>query len=73
MSPFIDPEYDDLYGYDQETNSDDKIARIEEFAKRAKRAMSGAQRIKILKVIKEVKTKSVMGIETLLDIMTITL
>ncbi len=78
-SPFVDLKYDDLYGYNQETDSDKGIARIEEFAGRAKRAISGTQRIKILKVIKEVETKLdietklVMEIETPLDIITITL
>ena len=52
---------------------------IKEFAGRAKRAISKAQRIKILKVIKEVETESdietklVIGIETLLNTITITL
>src|SRR6266567_7371124 len=78
MNLFTDLEYKDLYRYDKETNSDKEIIRIEEFARRAKRAISKAQRIEILEVIKEVKTKldiktkSVIGIETLLDIMTIT-
>ena len=77
MSPFIDLEYNDLYRYNQETNSDKEITEIKEFAGRAKRAISRAQRIQILEVIKEVKTKleietkSVMGIKTPLDIITI--
>ena len=79
MSPFVDLEYDNLYRHDQETDSDDEITRIKEFARRAKIVMSRAQRIKILKVIKEVETeldietKLVMEIKTPLDIMTITL
>ena len=79
MSPFADLGYNDLYRYDQETNSNSKIAEIKEFAGRAKRAISRAQRIQILEVIKEVETeldietKLVIGIKTLLNIMTITL
>ena len=79
MSPFSDPKYNNLYSQDQETSSDEEIAKVEEFAGRAKMAISGAQRIQILEVIKEVETKSgtetelVVGIETLLDIITITL
>ena len=73
ISLFADPEYNNLYRYDQETNSNNKITKIKEFAKRAKRAINKAQRIKILKVIKEIKTKLVVGIKTLLDIITITL
>ncbi len=42
MSLFIDLKYDNLYGYDQETNSDKEITEIKKFAKRAKRAISGA-------------------------------
>ena len=78
-SPFLDLEYDNLYSQDQETSSNKKIAKVEEFAGRAKIAISGAQRIQILKVIKEVETKletetkSVTGIKTPLDIITITL
>ena len=79
MSLFMDPKYNDLYGYNQETNSDKEIMGIKEFAGRAKRAISRAQRIQILKVIKEVKTELdietelVVGIKTPLDIITITL
>ena len=79
MSSFLDPEYNNLYGWDQETSSNEEIAKVEEFAGRAKIAISRAQRIQILKVIKEVKTKLdiktklVMGIKTLLDTITITL
>ena len=79
MSLFTDLEYNDLYRYNQETNSNKEIIRIKEFTKRAKRAISGAQRIQILEVIKEVETKSdietklVVGIKTLLDTITITL
>ena len=78
-SPFLNLKYNDLYGQDQETSSNKEITRVEEFASRAKIAINRAQRIQILKVIKEVKTKleiktkSVMGIKTLLDIITITL
>ena len=42
MSPFIDPEYNNLYRYDQETNSNKEIAKIKEFAGRAKGAISKA-------------------------------
>ena len=79
MSLFIDLKYDDLYGYNQETDSNKEIIRIKKFAGRAKRAISRAQRIQILEVIKEVETKLdiktelVIGIKTLLDIITITL
>ena len=79
VSLFLDPKYNDLYGQDQETSSDEEIAKVDVFAGRAKRATSGVQRIRILEVIREVETKLVietelvMGIETLLDIMTITL
>ena len=79
MSLFIDLEYKGLYRYNKETNSDKKITKIKEFAKRVKKAISGAQRIEIPKVIKEVKTKLdiktklVIGIKTLLNIITITL
>ena len=41
MSPFIDPKYNNLYRYNQETNSNKEIIRIKEFASRAKRAISG--------------------------------
>ena len=79
MSLFADPKYNDLYRYNQETNSDNKITRIKEFTKRAKKAIYRAQRIEIFKVIKEVETKLdietklVIGIKTLLDTITITL
>ena len=79
MSPFTDLKYDNLYRYDQETNSNKEIIKIKEFAKKARRTTSKAQRIETLKVIKEVetkldiKTKLVIGIKTLLDIITITL
>ena len=78
VSLFLGPKYNNLYGQDQETSSDEEIAKVEEFAGRAKMAISGAQRIQILEVIKEVETKSVIetklviGIETPLDMMTIT-
>ena len=42
ISLFTDPEYNDLYRYNQETNSNKEIIRIKEFARRAKRAISGA-------------------------------
>ena len=42
ISPFIDPEYDNLYKYDQETNSNNKIIEIKKFTRRAKRAISRA-------------------------------
>ena len=42
MSPFIDLEYDNLYRYNQETNSNKEIIRVKEFTKRAKRAISRA-------------------------------
>ncbi len=80
MSPFLDLKYDDnLYNQDQETSSDEEIAKVDIFASRVRTTMSGAQRIKILEVIREVetklaiKTKLVMGIKTLLDTITITL
>ncbi len=42
MSLFTDLEYNDLYRYNKETNSEKEIIRIKEFAKRAKRAISKA-------------------------------
>ena len=42
MSLFIDLEYNNLYRYNQETDSDNKIIRIKEFARRARIAISGA-------------------------------
>src|SRR6266568_732076 len=78
ISPFLDPKYNNLYSQDQETSSNKKIAKVEEFTSRARKAISRAQRIRILEVIKEVKTKSaietesVVGIKTPLDIITIT-
>ena len=45
ISPFADLEYNNLYRYDQETNSNKEIIKIKEFARRAKRAISRAQRI----------------------------
>ena len=42
MSPFLDPKYNDLYGWDRETSSDEEIAKVEEFAGRAKIAISRA-------------------------------
>ena len=42
MSLFIDLGYNDLYRYNQETNSNEEIIKIKEFARRAKRAISGA-------------------------------
>ena len=58
ISLFIDPEYNDLYRYNQGTNNNEEIIKIKEFAKRAKRAISRAQRIEILKVIKEVRYRN---------------
>ena len=79
-SLFIDPKYNnDLYGQDQETSSNKEIAKVNTFTSRVRITMSGAQRIRIPEVIKEVetelviKTELVTGIETLLDIITITL
>ena len=78
MSPFLGPKYNDLYNWDQKTSSDKEIAKVNVFASRVKTTISGAQRIRIPEVIKEVKTKlaietkSVMGIKTPLDIITIT-
>ena len=79
MSPFTDLGYNNLYRYNQQTNSNKKIIKVKEFAKKAKRVISRAQRIKIPEVIKEIETKSdietksVVGIKTPLNIMTITL
>jgi len=42
MSLFLDPKYNDLYSWDQETSSNKEIAKVEEFAGRAKIAISGA-------------------------------
>ena len=42
ISPFTELEYDNLYRYNQETNSNKEVIRIKEFARRAKRAISGA-------------------------------
>ena len=42
ISPFADPEYNDLYRYDEETDSNKEIIRIKEFARRAKKAISRA-------------------------------
>ena len=39
MSLFADPEYNDLYKYNQETNSDKEIIKIKEFAIRAKKTI----------------------------------
>ena len=80
MSLFLDPEYkDNWYGWDQETSSNREITKVNKFTNRARKAISRAQRIKIPEVIREVETKSaiktklVIGIKTLLDIITITL
>ena len=78
-SPFLNPKYNNLYNWDQETSNNKEITKVKEFAGRAKMAMSRAQRIQILEVIKEIETKSeaetklVIGIKTPLDIITITL
>jgi len=42
MSLFLDPEYDDLYSWDQETSSDKEIAKVDKFAGRARTATSRA-------------------------------
>ena len=42
ISPFLDPKYNDLYSWDQETSSNKEIAKVKEFASRAKMAISGA-------------------------------
>ena len=42
MSPFLDPEYDDLYGWDQETSSNKEIAKVNAFAGRVRMTISGA-------------------------------
>ena len=79
ISPFLGPKYNNLYGWDQKTSSNKEITKVDIFAGRVRITMSGAQRIRILEVIREVKTKSaletklVIGIKTLLDIITITL
>ena len=39
MSLFVDLEYNNLYRYNQETDSNKKIIRVKEFAIRAKRAV----------------------------------
>ena len=78
MSLFLDPKYNNLYSWDQETSSNKEIAKVNVFASRAKTAISRAQRIKIPEIIKKIKTKSatetklITGIETLLDTITIT-
>ncbi len=40
-SLFTDPEYNNLYKYNQETNSNKEITKIKEFARRAKKAIYG--------------------------------
>ena len=42
ISPFLNPKYNNLYGWDQETSSNKEITKVEEFAGRAKIAISGA-------------------------------
>jgi len=42
MSSFADLEYNNLYRYNQETNSNKEIIKAKEFASRAKRAISKA-------------------------------
>jgi len=42
MSPFLDPKYNNLYSWDQETSSNEEITKVEEFAGRAKIAISRA-------------------------------
>ena len=40
MSPFLDPKYNNLYGWDQETSSNKEITKVEEFAGRARTAIN---------------------------------
>jgi len=42
MSLFTDLEYNDLYGYNRETNNNKEIIKIKEFARKAKRVISRA-------------------------------
>ncbi len=42
VSPFSDPEYNNLYGWDQETSNDKEITKVKEFASRARIAISRA-------------------------------
>ena len=78
-SPFSDPKYNnDLYSQDQETSSNKEITKVDIFTNKVRMTISRAQRIRIPEVIKEVETESaietelVIGIKTLLDIITIT-
>ena len=36
ISPFLDPKYNNLYSWDQETSSNKEITKVKEFAGRAK-------------------------------------
>ena len=40
MSKLRNSKYNNLYGWDQETSSDEEITKVEEFAGRARMAMS---------------------------------
>ena len=42
ISPFSGPRYNNLYNWNQETSSNEEIAKVEEFASRAKTATSRA-------------------------------
>ncbi len=39
MSPFTDLKYNNLYRYNQETNSNKEIVKVKEFTVKAKRAI----------------------------------
>ncbi len=41
-NPFADLKYNDLYGYNKETNSNKEFIKIKEFTRRAKIAISRA-------------------------------
>ncbi len=41
-SPFLDPKYDDLYGWDQEISSNKEIAKVDVFTSRVKIIISRA-------------------------------
>ena len=45
ISPFLNPKYNNLYNWDQETSSNKEIAKVNKFAGRARKAISRAQRI----------------------------
>ena len=42
MSLFLDPKYNDLYSWDQETSSNKEITKVDIFARRARKAISRA-------------------------------